>query len=518
MLKKILSVSGWTLISRITGFARDLVLAAMLGAGMLMDVLSVANRLPNHFRAIFAEGAFNAAFIPAYARVLMGQNVDAARRFAGMIGIIFVLMLLLLTIVAVIFMPVLVSWLAPGFVQRPETFALAVSLTRITFPYLMFVSLVTLISAVLNSHERFVAAAAAPVLLNLSIIAALLIVGFLPTHGSSDHNMLAYGAAWGVTIAGILELILVIAAAARARILPKSVFPELNTDVRGFFKTLAPATLGSMGTQVAMFMDTILVTFLAVGGASALYYADRLYQLPLGVIGIAVGTVVLPHMSRLLANGDEQGARRAQNRAMSFALVLAMPCVVICVLTPQLLFEALFMRGAFDLKAAQSAASVLSAYAVGLPAVVIIRSIVASFYARQDTTRPVIASLIAIGVNVALKLALMPSYGAAGLAFSTAIGAWVNVIILYMWGLKRGWIRPDKNLLKDLSFALVSAVAMAGVVLQTVSVFAPWILHKLPILLSLFSPSFVTLCIAGCAGMSVYGSIFLVLRKYTQRT
>jgi putative peptidoglycan lipid II flippase len=505
MLKKLLSVSGWTLVSRVSGFIRDLVLAAVLGAGMLMDVFTVANRLPNHFRAIFAEGAFNTAFIPAYARVLMMRDLPTARRFAGMIGVLLTLALLVLTGLALVFMPTLISGLAPGFKARPEAFELAVTLTRITFPYLILVSLVTLISGVLNAHERFGVAAAAPILLNLSIIGAVLIAWIFPDG--------AYAAAWGVFMAGVLELILVVAAALHAKIMPIPTKPHLTPETRAFFKALGPATLGSMGTQLAMFADTILVTFLAVGGASALYYADRLYQLPLGVIGIAAGTVLLPYMSRMLASGDEANAHRAQNRSLSFTLILAAPCFVMFLIAPTLLFEALFMRGAFDQHAAHNAGSVLAAYAVGFPAMVCLRSIVASFYARQDTSRPVIASLIAIGVNIALKVMLMPSYGAAGLAFSTAIGAWVNVGILYIWALTKGWTKPDTHLMHTTFSIVIAALTMGLTLWQTL----PFIASKasafsLPLKewgwFNIITPSLIQLTLLGGLGLVVYGVIY----------
>jgi putative peptidoglycan lipid II flippase len=506
MLRKFLSVSSWTLVSRITGFIRDLVLASMLGAGLFMDVFTVANRLPNHFRAIFAEGAFNTAFIPTYARVLTMQDATHAQRFAGMIGVLLTFFLLIVTGLAMVYMPALISWLAPGFTARPEAFELAVILTRITFPYLILVSLVTLVSGVLNAHERFIAAAAAPVLLNLSIIGAVLMAWLFPNG--------AYAAAWGVLIAGVLELVLVVWAAVRARILPRPTWPQQTPEVRRFFKTLAPATVGSMGTQLAMFVDTILVTFLAVGGASAIYYADRLYQLPLGVIGIAAGTVLLPHMSRLISTGDEHGAHQSQNRSLSLTLVLAAPCLMMFLLLPSLLFEALFMRGAFDIQAAQNAGAVLAAYAVGLPAMVCIRSIVASFYARQDTSRPVIASLIAIAINIALKLYLMPLYGAVGLAFSTAIGAWVNVALLYVWALVKGWTKPDSDLGRMMGCALAGAGAM-GLVMHGVSPFVRqgFDMSFLPsIVFSVVTPSLIQLTLLGGIGMITYVLVFIGLK------
>ena len=503
MLKRILSVGAWTLLSRITGFARDIVLAAVLGAGALMDVFSVANRLPNHFRAIFAEGAFNSAFVPAYTRILTQEGEAPARLFSGRIMVMLALAVSLLTAFAMWRMDLVIAWLAPGFADEPTRGSLAVVLTRITFPYLVFVSLVTLLSGVLNAHGRFAAAAAAPVLLNVAIVAAVAAAFLFPSA--------AHAAAWGVFAAGLLELLLVWVAAARAQALPQLAAPRLDAPTRGFFKALLPATIGAAGTQIAMFADTILVTYLAAGGASTLYYADRLYQLPVGVVGIAAGTVLLPEMSRLLAQGDEAGAIRAQNRSAAFTLMLSAPFLVAFLVLPVMVMEALFVRGAFDQAAAQAAGAVLAAYAVGLPAVVLIRSAVAPFFARGDTRTPVIASMSAVGINILLKLWLMPLYGAPGLALATALGAWINLAILTGIALHRGWTRPDGTLGRV-------ALAVAGASLALMAVLA-----GLPRLLPLpaldlpgglhLSAAFTTLALAASLGGLVYVGLLLACAR-----
>src|SRR5918998_1030648 len=379
MLKKLLSVGGWTLVSRITGFARDVVMAAVMGAGPIADAFVVALRLPNHFRAIFGEGAFNSAFIPTYARVLETTGAKPARLFADRIFSLMLAVQIVVLVAAFLAMPWIVRLLAPGFAEDPVRFDLAVTLTRITFPYLLFVTLVTLLSGLLNARERFAAAAAAPVLLNLSMIAALALAFLFPTAG--------HAAAWGVAVAGVLEFLLLWADARRAGVAPRLERPRLDPDMRAFFRTLGPAVIGSAGVQIAMFADTIIASFLPTGAVSSLYYADRIFQLPVGVIDIAAGTVLLPEMSRRIAAGDVAGAHGAQNRAIGFTLALAAPFVIAFLTIPELIMSALFGRGAFDVAAAQRAGAVLAAYAVGLPAVVLIRSAVASFYARADTTR-----------------------------------------------------------------------------------------------------------------------------------
>jgi putative peptidoglycan lipid II flippase len=377
MLRKFLSVGGWTFVSRVTGFVRDVVMAMVLGAGPVADAFVVALRLPNHFRAIFGEGAFNAAFIPTYAQTREKEGESAAKTFAGALLSLVLIVQLLLLAAALVFMPQMVALLAPGFSSDPERLALAVTLTRITFPYLLCITLVTLYSGLLNAHDRFAAAAGAPILLNISLIIALLLAFLFPNAG--------YAAAFGVVLAGILEALLLWGNARYVGLAPPLLRPRLTAPVKRFFTTLGPALIGSAGVQIAMFADTIIASFLPAGAVSALYYADRLYQLPVGVIAIAAGTVLLPEMSRRLALGDVAGAHRAQNRTIALILALSAPCLVAFLTMPQLIMTALFGRGAFQESAVQQAAAVLSAYAISLPAIVLIRSVLASFHARSNT-------------------------------------------------------------------------------------------------------------------------------------
>jgi putative peptidoglycan lipid II flippase len=302
MIQRILTVGGFTLLSRITGFARDVILAAVLGAGPVADAFFVALRLPNHFRAIFAEGAFNAAFVPAYARIREEGGGLRAGQFADRIFTLLLASQIVLLAVALIFTPAVIDVLAPGFSRDPGRFTLAVELTRITFPYLLLITLVTLYGGILNALQRFAAAAAAPILLNMSLMLALALAAFFPTAG--------HAAAWGVLVAGVLEFLLVAGDAGLAGVLPRFRWPELDADVRRFFRALGPAVLGSAGVQLALFADTIIASFLPAGALSALYYADRINQLPIGVIGIAAGTVILPEMSRRIAPSRPPTPRR----------------------------------------------------------------------------------------------------------------------------------------------------------------------------------------------------------------
>lgn len=448
MIGRIFTVGGFTLLSRITGFARDVMLAAVLGAGPVADAFFVALRLPNHFRAIFAEGAFNAAFVPAYARIREQGGAEKAKLFADRIFTMLFAVQIVLLAIALMFMPQVVSLLAPGFNEDPTRYALAVELTRITFPYLLLITLVTLYGGILNAIHRFAAAAAAPILLNLSIMAALALAAFFPTAG--------HAAAWGVLVAGVLEVLLLIGDAGRASVLAWFRRPRLDEDIRKFFRALGPATVGSAGVQLALFADTVIASFLVTGAVSALYYADRLNQLPIGVIGIAVGTVLLPEMARRIAAGDEAGARHAQNRAIELTLLLSIPCLVAFLIIPDLIMRALFLRGAFTATDAAAAAATLAAYALGLFPFVLIRSMTAPFFARGDTATPVKASLIAAAVNIAFKIALMAPLAQVGLALATAIGAWIN-LGLVMWFARRqdliGWDQRLKRSLLRLALA-----------------------------------------------------------------
>lgn len=455
MLGRIFTVGGYTLLSRLTGFARDMMLAAILGAGPVADAFFVALRLPNHFRAIFAEGAFNAAWVPAYAHVHGERGEAAASLFADRIFTLLFFSQLVLLIVAWLFMPQAISILAPGFTDDVEQRHLAIELTRITFPYLLLITLVTLYGGMLNVMQRFASAAAASILLNLSMMMTLALAAWFPGVGQA--------AAWGVLISGFLQYFLLAGDLARHGGLPRFAPLKLDEDVRSFFAALGPATLGSMGgTQVAMFADTIIATFLPAGALSALYYADRLNQLPIGVIGIAIGTVLLPEMSRRLTANDNEGAMAAQRRAFDFTLLLSVPFVAAFLTVPDAIMRAIFVRGAFSEADAVAAGATLAAYAIGLVPFVLIRSAVATFYARKDTVTPMLAMLTGVAVNVALKFALMGSLAQIGLAFATAVGAWINLLLVLGFAVRRGFLEMDLALIKSVVKFLLAGVILAA--------------------------------------------------------
>lgn len=427
-------------------------LAAILGAGPVADAFFIALRLPNHFRAIFAEGAFNAAFVPAYARIRAERGAAPARLFADRVFTMLMAAETVLLAAALLFTPAVIALLAPGFTEDPQRFTLAVELTRITFPYLVLVTLVTLYGGILNALHRFASPAAAPILLNLSMMATLALAVFFPTAG--------HAAAWGVFIAGCLEAALVAADLAFRDGLPGLRALRLDADVRRFFAALGPATLGSAGSQIALFADTIIASFLAAGAVSALYYADRLNQLPIGVIGIAVGTVLLPEMASRLAAGDEAGARQAQDRAIEFALVMSIPCAVAFAAVPDHIMLALFSRGAFTPADAAAAGATLAAYSLGLLPFVLLRAVSSSFLARGDTATPVKALLISVVVNVALKVVLMGRYAQVGLALATSVGVWVNFSLLTWFAMRDKLLVIDARLRSSAARLAVAGAAL----------------------------------------------------------
>jgi len=454
MYRNLFSVGALTLLSRAAGFIRDVMLGAALGTGVLADAFYIAFRLPNHFRAIFGEGAFNAAYVPSYARVLETEGSEQARSFASRIFTLLLLAQIVLLVLAWAFTPQVLAVLAPGVDRNPEKLALATTMTRITFPYLLCITLALLQSGTLNANRRFVAAAFAPVLLNVAMIACLSLAFLFPNAGLA--------ASWGVALAGLAQLGLVSAAAWRAGVAARIARPRRDRESKMFFRTFGPAVIGSAGVQIALFADTIIASLLPRGGISIIYYADRIYQLPIGVIGVAAGAVLLPEMSRRHAAGNAHAALHAQSRAMALTIALTAPFCVAFLTIPELIMRGVFMRGRFTAQAAAASAHVLAAYGIGLIAVVLIASARASFQAQGDTKTPMVASLISVALNVALKIALFRPFGAPGLAFATALGAWTNFALLAAIALKGGSMRLDAIFWKIGAAALVGALAAAA--------------------------------------------------------
>ncbi|MGQ0741972.1 MAG: murein biosynthesis integral membrane protein MurJ [Alphaproteobacteria bacterium] len=460
MIRRLISVSGFTALSRLTGFGRDVMMAAILGAGPVSDAFMVAFRLPNHFRAVFAEGAFNAAFLPRYAASATKERGVAAdsgaARFANEVFAWQLVAQLVLLVAALFGMRWVIMVLAPGFTDNPAQMALAIELTRITFPYLLCMAIVVQLSAMLNTILKFNAAAAAPIFLGVSMMIALAFWREFPTP--------AHAAAFGVLAAGILEASFLVWAAARSGLHLRFTIPRWTPQMKEFLRALGAATIGAGSVQIGLFVDTIIASFLAAGDLTALYYADRINQLPMGIIGVALGTILLPDMSARIAANDIGGANVAQNRAVALGLLLTLPCVAAFFTIPETIMRALFAHGAFGVQSADRAAQALMAYAVGLPAFVLMRCVTPSFYARGDTATPVRATLVSVAVNIALKIALVWGLmlGIVGLALGTSVAAWVNLVLLLYLANRRSHLALTADLKRALGPVVAAALAAAA--------------------------------------------------------
>ena len=453
-LKAILTVGGLTMVSRVLGFARDILIAALLGAGDVADAFFVAFKLPNFFRRLFAEGAFNAAFVPMFSGLLTTQGRVAARRFAEQTLAVLLAVLLALVLLFQIGMPAIMSALAYGFLDNPEKFDLTVQFARLTFSYLLFISLVSLMGGLLNSLGKFAAAAAAPILLNVCLIGALLFLSSrLPTAG--------HALAWGVAIAGIVQFVWIVVACQRAGMALRLPLPTLSPEIKRLLVLLLPLAMAAGVTQVNLLVDVFLASLLPSGSVSYLYYADRLNQLPIGVVGVAVGTALLPLLSRQVAANEAGEALHSQNRAIEFALLLTVPAAVALAVVPLPLISVLFQRGAFGPAESVATAYALQAYAVGLPAYVLIKVLGPGFFARQDTRTPFKIAVVAVIANVILNVILMIPLKHAGLALATALSAWLNGGLLgyVLW--RRGQLVADTRLKSRLPRTLAAAAVMA---------------------------------------------------------
>ena len=493
MLKKLISVGGFTLASRITGFARDMLLAWILGKGILSDAFFVAFLLPNNFRAIFGEGTINPAFLPRYAALYAKGDKAAAAKFADQIFSWQMMAQLAVLALAMIFMPQLISLISSGFTGNREQFDLTVSLARVTFPYLMLTVVAVQLSAMLNAIDRFWAAAAWSNLLNLSMIATLIAWHWFPSA--------AYAAAAGVLLGGVAQLIFIVWAGARDGLWLRLSWPRWSPQIREFFVAFGAVTIGAASVVLAPLIDTWIASWLPTGSRTVLYYADRINQLPLGVLGIALGTVLLPEMSARLARGDRTGSDAAQNRSAALTLLLTLPFVFSFIAIPGVLMRAVFAHGAFDPQAANLAGQVLAAYGLGLPAMALVRIIAPTFYARHDTATPVRATLVAMSCNIALKFVFVwgLGLGVAGIALGTAAGAWINLGLLTWMGHNRALLAIEKQFLRALPAALLAALATGG---------GAWVGARL---LQGHGDIAALAAAIACAGLC-YGAVVLVLR------
>ncbi|MCF3933960.1 murein biosynthesis integral membrane protein MurJ [Acuticoccus sp. M5D2P5] len=465
LLRNFATVGAFTAASRVLGFARDILVAALLGAGPVADAFFVAFKLPNLFRRLFAEGAFNSAFVPLFARVRAEEGETGAETFASSVLSWLLIVLLVLTTIAELFTPFFIFVLAPGFAADSKV-DLAVLFTRICFPYLMAMSLVAFLSGILNTLDRFAAAAFAPVLLNIVMISAL---GFAAFAGMDQENA-GYVLAWGVFAAGLAQVVLLAVAVRRIGVRLRLPRPRPSPRLKRLLILGLPGVAAGGITQINIVVGTIIASFWPAA-VSHLYYADRLYQLPLGIVGIALGVALLPDLSRRLRNGDVGGALWTQNRAFEFALMLTLPAAAALIVVPLEIVVTLFERGAFDREDAALTAAAVAAYGFGLPAFVLIKVFSPAYFAREDTATPMlyagISMLVNVGGSIVLARLLAPQgLPHVGIAAATSIAGWVNAILLFVGLLRRGDFKPDPLLWsRALGFLAASLALMIGAVL-----------------------------------------------------
>lgn len=449
------------MVSRLLGFLRDQLIAFTLGTGPIAEAFFVAQRFPNLFRALFAEGAFNNAFVPLFAKRIEGDGNEKARAFAIEVFSVLLAWLLLFTAAAMVAMPLVIQVIAPGFKGDEDKFQLAVDLTRICFPYLLFMSLTALQSGVLNSMNRFTAAAAAPILLNLVMIASNVIAWMLGTGNSAETG---YIFAWGIFAAGVAQFALLAFACRRAGMPLVPRWPRLTPDVKRVITLSVPGIVSGGVMQINLLVATMIATTFD-GAVAYLYYADRLYQLPLGVIGVAIGVVLLPDLSRKLRAGNEAGALVSQNRALELSMFLTLPAAIALMAIPAPIIHTVFEHGAFTRADTLAVAPTVLAFAIGLPAFSLSKVFQPGFYAREDTRTPMRFAIISVIVNVVASIILSRWLGHVGIALATSLAAWVNAALLGVTLSRRGLFTLDERSRQRMPRMAGSALLMGGLLL-----------------------------------------------------
>jgi putative peptidoglycan lipid II flippase len=457
LLRSVATVGSYTLVSRVFGFIRDILTAAILGAGPVADAFFVAQRLPNLFRSLFAEGAFSAAFVPLASASLAEGGKPAARAFAEEAFAVLFAVLLAFVVAGEVLMPWVMSAIAPGFGDEPGQYELAVNLTRITFPYLLFISLTALQGGLLNAVDRFAAPAATPILLNLFLIAALLLMA---RFGGSDGRILA----WALTAAGVAQFLWLMTSCARAGVALRLRLPRLTPRVRQTLRVMGPGVFGAGVTQLNLVISTALASLLPTGSIAYLYYADRLNQLPLGVVGIAVGTAILPPLSRQVRLGDFEGAVETQNRGVELALLLTLPAAAALIVLAEPILLVLFARGAFGPDEAAATAAALAAYAAGLPAFVLVKVLAPGFFAHRNTRTPVKVAVASMLANLGFTIGLMPFLAHVGVALALTLSGWLQALALLVLLRWHGHFRLDRRARHRIPRIGAAAASMAGIV------------------------------------------------------
>ncbi|AYC99434.1 murein biosynthesis integral membrane protein MurJ [Neorhizobium sp. NCHU2750] len=471
LVKKFATVGGATLGSRIFGFARETFMAAALGTGPMADVFYAAFRFPNLFRRLFAEGAFNAAFVPLFSKEIEANGVDGAKRFSEEVFGVLFSALLIITIVMELMMPWLVEWIiAPGFADDAEKTSLTIRMAAVMFPYLMCMSLTAMLSGMLNSLHHFFAAAVAPVFLNVVMIGAL----FYGLYIHADPRVIAWYLSWSVLVAGLLQMAVVYAGVRYAGINIGFRRPRMTPNVKRLLVLAVPAAVTGGITQINQIIGQAIASG-KEGAIAALQYADRIYQLPLGVVGVAVGVVLLPELSRALKGGQVREAKNIQNRSIEFVLFLTLPAAAGLWILSDAIIRVLYERGAFTADNTAVVGGILAIYGLGLPGFVLIKALQPGFYAREDTKTPMRFTMLSVVVNSGLAISLFPVLAERGIATAEATAGWINTILLFTTLTWRGDLIWEWQLAKRAALLLVSTAVMAAVLVYALPHAAPWL-------------------------------------------
>lgn len=453
--RSLFTVSGLTMVSRMAGFIRDTLTAMFLGAGPVADAFFVAQRLPNLFRSLFAEGAFTAAFVPLYTTEQERHGQEAAQAFAGQALMLLLAALLPFSVLVMLFMPQVMLVLAPGFENAPEKYRLAVEFSTITFPYLALISVTALQTGVLNAQGRFGPGAAAPIAFNLVLIIGLFVARFA-------HLDVGTTLAWSVTISGVAQCLWLAVSCYRARVSIPFVKPHLGEASRRLFRRIGPGAIGAGAAQVNLLISTILASTLPTGAVSYLFYADRLNQLPLGIVGIAVATTLLPLLSRHIEAGRDGHARHYMGRAIEFCLMLGLPATIGLALAAQPIIQTLFEHGQFTHADTVATAETLAAYSLGIPAFLLVKAFAAGFFARHDTATPVKVAFVAMAVNVIASLLLLGLLKHVGIALANSLAVWTNAILLFIMLRRKIGAIGDEQLRRRIPRLMLSAFGMSA--------------------------------------------------------
>ncbi|HEY6631819.1 MAG TPA: murein biosynthesis integral membrane protein MurJ [Rhizobiaceae bacterium] len=477
LVKKFATVASGTLMSRVLGFTREMLMAAAVGTGPVADAFYAAFQFPNTFRRLFAEGAFNAAFVPLFAKEIEANGVDGAKRFSEEVfGVLFTV-LLTLTIVMQLSMPLLVRYaIAPGFADDPEKLSVTTSLATIMFPYLICMSLGAMMAGMLNSLRRYFAAAIAPVFLNIILIGVLAYAW----HQGMDGPAVGYALAWGVLAAGLVQLAIVWVAVRHAGVSIGFRRPRLTPNVKRLLWLALPAAITGGITQINQLIGTAIASA-GEGAVASLNLADRVYQLPLGVVGIAVAIVLLPELARALKAGNMGEASNLQNRSVEFTLFLTLPAAAALLTMSEPIVRVLYERGAFTAEDTRLVAEILAIFGLGLPAFVLIKAFTPGYFAREDTRTPMIFAAISVAVNVSTALWLFPSMGAPGIATASAVAGWVNAALLLGVLIRRGHWGSDAGLNRRTPRLILASAVMAGAIWAAMTYLAPQLSSAAPI-------------------------------------